>query len=1170
MYSATRACPALRAAVLFLLIPAAALGQQGQTLWQFSADGARLIGSADHLEDGRPRLAFRCIAPGQPEARRASAASLVASAVAPGETALLLAPDLPMLSGGLPPSLRISVDGAALVEAPLALGAPENVPFLRIPRESPLLDAMAKGRSLTLAAASGGSAAFALEGAGEALARLKAHCAPTGSAASPVAPEPAASAPAPVPAPAPEPVRTATVAPDAAQSWARYGATLVSDRVLIRPDHPAKEPHPLEPLLALVGLSLLEEVTDPETVFAFGRFLQPADFARLARTNDVSDYKYKSLLRNDPFLRRDIMTEFEKLYRPSLVALAPKLPVRAAILLPASLGAYDFETGSFPLLTNLYGGSRQGMPVQIPGTNATITLDVVQIQSEIPVEPELARRITQSRVGNDFGGGQLSGFGLLLDLELLADGTAREKHDGTVELSLPAHVVSATLHYDEAATQRMTALKLSPVAAEVPDLPKPKPGSATAEGTSLTLEDIVSLALAKGVTVPQLERIASQAAAVRQVNEFDRPDAVRDLMARLTSSTPDAGRPMFLSGTIALGTYDNDAFPIESWRLGYLRSASSGKASLDGDDVQVDLHNPEGITRFPMDREAARRLIEDGRQFNVLFEVAPVRASVGEGRRGEPSVLVDFQALAVHLLSPREEGRTLAVLRVPEVKAPATGSAEAAEAQRPEGRPALTGELVRWLQIRHGQVTLDDGLLRSLLDERWTVESTLASGQGNASLPEPDSPCGAFFPPGGRQPTEADRTAMLPVFRAWLGRCLDLLPSGFRFEAQNGSYTGLRDRTVIAVRPEDPLFASGRDADLFRDGAAMTEAGLVSLTAAGFGMDDLVFALPPMPRPPNGARIDAVSVAFDVAQVTAVPRPAPQLPRLVMEVRPVEVQWWGRTGPGQRQLLLSQPVAAAPAPAPATPEPPPPAVSYDVVGVKLGMTPDEARAAIDAHMKVGRVLEMSTTGRPPLVPDQRTLLLIDEGASDFVTLMLGPKEWEPRVFGVGRTWFAPAGQIPEARLAEALQAKYGPPLPGQAGRWAAPGSGEDCFDFGAQWTVNWLRAAAVEGEAPPPLHGGEPVPDDPAARAAMTLALRLANLPFGIGLSRDEQPASCGETLRVDREANQMMGLRGIQIPESVSDRVTVTLFDPARYRAEADRIMEDRLSRMPKVDLKL
>lgn len=103
--------------------------------------------------------------------------------------------------------------------------------------------------------------------------------------------------------------------------------------------------------------------------------------------------------------------------------------------------------------------------------------------------------------------------------------------------------------------------------------------------------------------------------------------------------------------------------------------------------------------------------------------------------------------------------------------------------------------------------------------------------------------------------------------------------------------------------------------------------------------------------------------------------------------------------------------------------------AFDIVGLRLGITMDEAEKIVRAHMQVGRVFELSRV--PPLLPTDAVpayasgKLFIREDGRETIGLINEPPAASDRVVAVTRGLTAPAGQMPAALVLSSLRNKYG-------------------------------------------------------------------------------------------------------------------------------------------------
>lgn len=149
---------------------------------------------------------------------------------------------------------------------------------------------------------------------------------------------------------------------------------------------------------------------------------------------------------------------------------------------------------------------------------------------------------------------------------------------------------------------------------------------------------------------------------------------------------------------------------------------------------------------------------------------------------------------------------------------------------------------------------------------------------------------------------------------------------------------------------------------------------------------------------------------------------------------------------------------------------------HDIVGLKLGMSFEEAEQAIRAHMKVWKVVD----GRRSLDeadegaflrPATSGKLFVAEGEREFIAIIDEPPAVTGKVLVAWRRVYFEPGKVPEDEIADSLLSKYGVPTsqpisPGIRNYWStALGNGcQAQYQHGAPMTA--LGATWVENGAP--------------------------------------------------------------------------------------------------------
>jgi hypothetical protein len=243
---------------------------------------------------------------------------------------------------------------------------------------------------------------------------------------------------------------------------------------------------------------------------------------------------------------------------------------------------------------------------------------------------------------------------------------------------------------------------------------------------------------------------------------------------------------------------------------------------------------------------------------------------------------------------------------------------------------------------------------------------------------------------------------------------------------------------------------------------------------------------------------------------------------------------------------------------------------FDVVGLRLGMSLDEAKAAIGAHMSVARVLEWRSESVPPNTVGEMVRLYINDSGNEFIMVNYGPVALTPSVTAVSRNLFLPVGAVSDGDLANQLMTKYGEPEPGAGWQWSKTPRLYGCADGGAQYTLSWVGATLIEGaamEVSPidPMRAST----DPAYAAEVLVLARSSNLMYGLGASGGADVA-CEQTVRSEIVRSWATHVTNPPIDGAVSDLFVTRLIDQKVMRQRMEEAMAIDREKTPKVEIKL
>ena len=204
----------------------------------------------------------------------------------------------------------------------------------------------------------------------------------------------------------------------------------------------------------------------------------------------------------------------------------------------------------------------------------------------------------------------------------------------------------------------------------------------------------------------------------------------------------------------------------------------------------------------------------------------------------------------------------------------------------------------------------------------------------------------------------------------------------------------------------------------------------------------------------------------------------------------------------------------------------------DVVGVRLGMTLDEARSIVEQHIKVGGAFRIAGAGQSSGTAELpgSGLLFVSEANDELVVLFDAPHPGEGHVAAVWRRVYSPQA-VDLALVTRRATEKYGPPAAqGDSGRLLVWGSGYPTIcgagDAQAFEARSSLDARGLNDGAALAFH---------AANGETTLTVPMINtppLPAGV----PNMPGNaCGPRVLVDFQPDQ--GDPPMNVTETTLDR---------------------------------
>ncbi|NEK17162.1 peptidoglycan-binding domain-containing protein [Rhizobium leguminosarum] len=958
-------------------------------------------------------------------------------------------------------------------------------------------------------------------------------------------------------------------AKDAFESWVRLGVPVANGRLFMESESDSTPA--LRKAWDLLLLASLNKPLDSlNSVHYFSRlYLSKGEFASLFGRNTSSEAM--SRLRNDVFRIRDIIGKFNQSFRSGLVSQSPQLPVSMTLLGRVGLGAYNFETHSFPIagfgsasLSDLHVrlNLSQGLPM--------VETDLVKLPTELPMKEQDARRLNRLAVNGSFSSRldlfsaitfELDGLGSVTDP---SSSSQMWSYNGasTNELrSAPSGQVTRLQIFEDRERKRLIAdIPLDsyrPKAA----VQKEQPGTAVPAGLRISRWNIAALTQKLGAGDEILSRIIEASTPYRNANEFERAD-VKEQMTRLAAqAVPDTTKPMFLMGQVQLGEYGEGAFPIVKWSFSV--TLETDRPQIDGSVLSIAAENSDALLSFKASKDIAPLLAKTGpgRVYSALFRIRPLRSERLDGTQS-PFTRLDVAIDEVLLLYPGGEDRVIASSRAiapgnsaNDIRPALLSSPEKAVVALQPDRMPLTPETVALMLSKYSGTEPDDRALSWLLKERWNVES--AGNRPEDRFQSQTSAWGRFFPDNYHPLSDKDVERLLPIFRHWNASRLEHMPNKLIYDDTN-NYSSPYANFTDSPRYYAPVMAQlGIAKAKFSGGASPFDVVTVDgMNVGGGGIMglrrelnsnarfDAFMLVPNLPLPKNGYG-EAMSLYMDIRNV-AVGAGPDGLPQLALDVSPTEVRWWGAgSAVSERPQIGTFKLEAA--------KPVQPTVykDLDIVGLRLGKSQIEAEKILSDHMKMANILELRSESVGTNVVGESARLYISDDGMDLITVLYGPTALDPKVYGVTRTLNFALNSFSKAQAYEALIEKYGPLLDESRWRWGETANDTYCADLSGNDRLNWIGAKVISGSTPQ--IGGmtnEQMAADPAVALTARIARRAASARWGQDLAQGIDYKDCTEVVVAEFQELSTLGFAGEKIPEGETIVLSTWLMDHAKHRA--------------------
>ena len=570
-----------------------------------------------------------------------------------------------------------------------------------------------------------------------------------------------------------------------------------------------------------------------------------------------------------------------------------------------------------------------------------------------------------------------------------------------------------------------------------------------------------------------LKQMVRTSNAYERANELER----EDLEAEILASYAGLGDPreFWLWGEAELGSYDfeRQGFPVSG--LG-ISDPGSDLIQYKGQSLRYDgeiKHEIIGDLGFvPMPKETAKEFLAKypERKFTFRMRTEPASAIWKESYSGPEATIAHAPREMYLLIGERDrDDRAKSILARLTYEAGDPGLAgngvAAAGTAAPAGieeRPLLTRDLVNSVAMSVYQGQVSERSLRWLVANQWLADQTPIASLGRN-----------YFSAGAQAPTAATMALIGPRYLEWAKANPVSIPVKLRIEIENASNPmyldggitvginderrlafchhleyGIDDEVAVRAGLGDPYTLRAQQSDRTYKGTvdapAVIEPFLARFQDSPFTCtsrtgENLAEALVPeardwqpgmvvvfdrMPAPPVQPTSDAFIIEADVT-VTAfdlVDNPG-EFPHAVLRVA-FEKARYIRLENGERVPAYELDREAI-EPKTATAND---GGAFDVVGIRVGMTLDEADAAVRQHMADPIVLESQTQPSLQTPPFNHGRMYVTPQKNERITLYYEDAGEAPTVLAVERVVSAPNWGIPREAVAQAARQKYGAPV----------------------------------------------------------------------------------------------------------------------------------------------
>ena len=764
----------------------------------------------------------------------------------------------------------------------------------------------------------------------------------------------------------------------------------------------------------------------------------------------------------DEFHRREVIARLRAEYIGTILAKTPRIPLSIVEVRTAHLGEYNFDAGRFEIgLLDRSDKPRQSLSnflsnKGLDGLNVAVDDGLKSLPNVLQVEASDAKRLLQklaARKGRHLADSPRRVFMAIFSDIAAVSATRTERGDAQLDIDVKPSRIA--LFSDVQLKEMIAEFPLDPHRVDPPPPVDPAIEEAkailaiNASPNHILALETEKFAASKGF----LDAFVQSAREIGQANEFAREDRINEIRSAVTSQ--QASDSIWLTGEIGLGEYDPALGSFVAKTIG-VASGGSDIAIFDA-DLHHNIFNLSDIASIPVERELARKAVDmvSDRTFTIRARVTPVGA-VMDRDRSRPHVTFEHRLAEIYILAsgPSVPPTLIAHLVFnDDDKKSISSDGEIVNAELPE-RPILSQDLLVTLGMRDRLDQLSERSMAWLLANRWLNDNAVAT-----SLPA------RFFDNTKPAPTLATVEHFSGPFREWVKALPVEMPDRvtISWRRDSGMDESLpQECHHMSSRPIVEMFADGMTTkpfgeidqqqvnDLIRhagsepifqndvylrfrknsaiecadnDNRRYVQANLT--TDLGEWWPKAIVVLDRLPIPAYDQLGNYAEIDVSIKELKLIENgndvPHIRLDVDFEEVRFLDVPRQNPDGSQQAQLLakfsaadidqynaLVESIGA----------------DYDVLGVRIGQSFEEADRALRSHFDTPHLFE--TTGvNSSLETFQNSSIYLRQDGREYVAIFYEPARDGKKVTAVLRQFIAPLTSFTKVDLISSLRAKYG-------------------------------------------------------------------------------------------------------------------------------------------------